>query len=85
MLDNMPDNEFKAMIIKILTGLERIDELSEYFNKQIENVKMNQPGLKKTVTEMQNTPEGINSTFVNVEEWISGLEDKLVESTQAEL
>lgn len=46
---------------------------------------MNQPGLKKTITEMENTPEGIDSTFVDVEEWISGLEDKLVESSQAEL
>ena len=31
---NMPDKEFKVMIVKILTGLEkRIEELSETFNK----------------------------------------------------
>ena len=39
----MPDKEFKVMIIKILTELERrMKELSETFNKEIENIKRNQ-------------------------------------------
>lgn len=36
------------------------------------------------ITEMQNTPEGINSRCMDVE-WISGLEARLTESAQAEL
>lgn len=35
----MPDKEFKTMILKMLNELERIDELSESFNKEIENIK----------------------------------------------
>ena len=35
----MPDKEFKVMLIKIFTGLERkVKELSETFNKVIENI-----------------------------------------------
>lgn len=36
---NMPDKEFKTMILKMLNELERIDELIESFNKEIENIK----------------------------------------------
>ena len=33
---NMPDREFKVMIIKILTGLEkRVEDISEILNKEI--------------------------------------------------
>lgn len=40
---NLLDEEFKVMVIKMLTGLEsRIDKLSENFNKQMENIKENQ-------------------------------------------
>ena len=39
----MLDKEFKAMVIKIFTALEkRIEDLSETFNKEIENIKNNQ-------------------------------------------
>ena len=32
---NRPDKEFKVLIIKMLTGLERrVEELSETFNKE---------------------------------------------------
>ena len=35
---NMPDREFKVMVIKILTGLgRRVEELSETLNKEIKN------------------------------------------------
>ena len=35
-ISNMPDREFKAMIIKIFTGLEkRVEDLSEILNKEI--------------------------------------------------
>ena len=35
-LRNMPDTEFKVMIIKILTGLEkRVEDISEILNTEI--------------------------------------------------
>ena len=47
----MPDNEFKVMVITMLTGPEkRGEELSEDFNKEIENTKKNQSELKITKT-----------------------------------
>ena len=43
MINNLPDKEFKIMVIKILTRLEtRADELSENFKKEIESIKKNQ-------------------------------------------
>ena len=42
-ISNMPDKELKVMVIKILTQLEkRVKDLSEIFNKEIENIKKNQ-------------------------------------------
>ena len=59
-INNMPDQEFKVMIIKILTGLEkRVEDLSETFNKETENIKKNQSEIKNSITEIKNTLEGI--------------------------
>ena len=45
------------------------------FNKDLEELKNN------TITEMKNTVEGINRRMNEVEEWISDLEDRMVENT----
>ena len=37
--------------------------------------------MNNTITEMKNTLEGINSTITEEEEWISDLEDRMVEFT----
>ena len=37
-----------------------------------------------TINEIKNSLEGINSTITEAEEWISDLEDKIVEITTAE-
>lgn len=81
-LSNMPDKEFKVMIIKMLTGVETgVEEPSEAFNKELENIKK-APELKKILTDMNNTLEEINR-LGDPEERISNLEDRL-ESTQSE-
>ena len=37
---NLPDAEFKTLVIRMLNELRgRVDELSENFNKEIENIK----------------------------------------------
>ena len=44
------DKKFKALVIRLLTELgERIDEQSENFNKELENIKINKPELKNTI------------------------------------
>ena len=39
---NLLDKEFKEMVIKMLTKLRRMEELSETFNKEVENIRKNQ-------------------------------------------
>ena len=41
-ISNLPNKEFKIMIIKMFTNLGRMDEQSESFNKELENLKRNQ-------------------------------------------
>ena len=69
------------MNIKMIQELgKRMDaqskKLQEVFIRELEN--------KNTITEMKNTLEGINSRINEAEEWISELEDRVVEITAAE-
>ena len=41
-------------------------------------------GFKNTITEMKNTLKGINGRICEAEEWISELEDSVLEITAAE-
>ena len=47
-------------------------EHSENFNHELENInnKKNRKGLKKTMAEIKNTLEGINSRSDSTEKWI---------------
>lgn len=57
-ISNLPNKELKEMVIKMLTKLESdIEKLRENFNKEVESIIKNQPGLKNTITEMKNTLE----------------------------
>ena len=39
-MSNLPDAEFKILVLRMLKELkERVDELKENFNKEIENIK----------------------------------------------
>ena len=54
------------------------------FNKELENIKNNQTESNNIITEMKITLEGISSTINEAEEWISELEDRVVENTAIE-
>lgn len=45
-----------------------IDEYSENFDKELDNIKKIQPKMKNSITEM-NTGEGINRRLSNIEEY----------------
>lgn len=48
-INNLPDKEFKAIVIKTLTELgKRIEEHNEDVNKELENIEKNQAELKST-------------------------------------
>ena len=64
---NLSDIEFREMIIRILSSM----------NKDIEIIKKDQWEIKNSISEINKTLEGINSMLDEAEDWISDLEDKV--------
>ena len=56
-VSNIPDKEFKVIVIKMITELgRRMDRHSENFNKEMENIRKYQieiTELKRTITELK--------------------------------
>ena len=61
-----------------------MEKIQEMFNKDLEELKSKQTVMNNTITEIKNTLEGINSRITEAEEWISELEDKMVDITAAD-
>ena len=88
-MGNLPEKEFRIMIVKILqdhrkTMEAKIKKIQEMFNKELEELKNKQTEMNNTITEMKTTLEGISSRITEAEKWISDLEDRMVEFTSAE-
>ena len=88
-IGNLPEKEFRIMIVKIIQDLgkrmeAKIEKMQEMFNKDLEELKNKQTEMNNTITEMKNTLEGINSRITEAEERINDLEDRMVEFTAAE-
>lgn len=64
-INDLPDKEFKILVIKILTELgRRMNEYSENFNKETENIRKyltEVMELKNTIISLKNTIERFNS------------------------
>ena len=61
-IGNLLDKKFKVISIKVFTKLGRImDEDTENFNRELENMKKNQLHLKNTTSKIKYTLEGINN------------------------
>ena len=61
-----------------------MEKIKETFNKDREELKSKQTMMNNTINEIKNSLEGINSRMTEAEEWISDLEDKVVEITTAQ-
>ena len=88
-IGNLPEKEFRIMIVKMVQDLGRRMEaktkkMQEMFNKDLEELKNKQTEMNNTITKMKNILEGINSRITEAEERISDLEDRLVEFTAVE-
>ena len=88
-IGNLPEKEFRIMIVKMIQDLRKrmeakIEKMKEMFNKDLEELKNKQTEMNNTITEMKTTLERINSRITEVEEQISDLEDRMVEFTAAE-
>ena len=60
----------------------KMEKMQESINKDLE--ELNNKHTNKTITEIKNILEGINSRIAEAEEWISELEDKMMQITSEE-
>ena len=75
-IGSLPEKEFRIMIVRMIQNLgNRIDEMQETFNKDVEELKRNEAMMKNTKNEIKNTLDGINSRITEAEERRSDLED----------
>ena len=81
-IGSLPEKEFIVMIVQMIQNLgNRMQKIQDTFNKYLEEVKTKQTMMNNTINENKNSLEGINSRITEEEEWISDLEDKIVEIT----
>ena len=65
-ISNLTNREFKAMIIRILPGLERrVEDMSETHNTEIKN---NIAEIKGSINKIRNKLDGMNSRLEETEE-----------------
>ena len=62
-IGNLPEKEFRLMIVKMIQDLgkrmeARIEKIQEILNKDLEELKNKQSAMNNTITEMKNTLEG---------------------------
>jgi len=81
-IGNLPEKEFRIMIVKMIQDLRKrmeakTENMQEMFTKDLQELKNEQ-------TEMNNTLEDINSRITEAEEQINDLEDRMVGITAAE-
>ena len=95
-IGNLPDKEFRIMIVKMIQNLEinmesqinsletRIEKMQERFNKDLEEIKKSQFIMNNAINEIKNTLEATNSRITETENRISELEDRMVEINESE-
>ena len=72
-IGNLPDKEFRIMIVKMIQNFEkkmelhinsletRFEKMQENFNKDLEEIKKSQSIMNNAITEIEITLEGTNS------------------------
>lgn len=81
----MPDGEFKATIIRILTGLERrIEDIREILTTETEELKKNQSETKSAIKETANRRDAMNTRMEEPKELINDTEHRIMENNEDE-
>ena len=84
-IGSLSEKELRVMIVKMIQNLgNTMEKIKEMFHKDLEELKSKQTMMNNTINQIKNSLEGINSRITEAEEWISDLEDKIVEITTAE-
>ena len=77
-IGKLPEKEFRIMIVKLIKNFEnKMEKMQESINKDLEKLKNKH--TNNTITEIENTLEGINRRISEAEEQISELDDKMEE------
>ena len=81
-IGSLPEKEFRVMIVKMIqNNRNRMEKIKGMFNKDQDELKSKQTMMNNTINEIKNSLEVTNSRITETEEWISDLEDKIVEIT----
>ena len=94
-IGNLPEKEFRIMIIKIqnlenkmelqINSLEtKIEKMQKMFNKDLEEIKESQLKMNNAINAIKITLEGTMSRITETEDRISEVEDKMVDIHEAE-
>ena len=68
-IGKLTEKEFRIVIIKMIKNLEnKMEEMQESINKDLEELKNKETETNSTITEIKNTLEGINSKISEAEE-----------------
>ena len=68
-VNKLPEKQFRIMIVKMIKNLgNKMEKMQESFNKDPEELKNKHTETKRTVTEIKNILEGINSRISEAEE-----------------
>ena len=95
-IGNLPDKEFRIMIVEMIQTLEikmesqinsletRTEKMQESFNKDLEEIKKRQYIMNNAINEIKNTLEATNSRITETEDRIVEVEDRMVEINESE-
>ena len=90
-IGNLPENEFRIMIGKMIQNFvnktelhiysleTRIEKMCKIFNKDLEKIKESQSIMNNAITEIKSTLDGVNSRITEAEDRISEVEDRISE------
>lgn len=79
----MSDVEFKEIIIRLLTGLEkRIQDIRDILTTEMDELKKNQSKMNSPTNEIRCTIDAMNSMLEEPEGRITGLEGKAREGNE---
>ena len=79
---NLSEKEFRIMILKMSQNLGKRMEAKSKKMQEMSTKDLQE--LKNKQTEINNTPEGVNSRITEAEERTNDLEDRMVEITATE-
>ena len=95
-IGNLPDKEFRIMILKMMQNLEnklelqinsletRIEKMQEMFNKNLEEITKSRYIMNNSINELKITLEGTKSRITEAEFMICEVDDSMVEINETE-